>query len=191
MDVDKPISVKNSFPTVRECDICGRTFDSGKAFGGHRKWHFHKSKKVKVSNRDNCNDDSDHKFICCICKKQFSSKNSLFGHMRAHPKRPWKGVSFPTHFSSLNSDDDDNDNDDSDDDDYDNDYYDNNHDNSDCDTSDNREIAQGENHTHAIGLEKFTTPSWLKKDVRGRECVGAYGAAETLVYLSANCTLAK
>ena len=36
----------------------------------------------------------------------------------------------------------------------------------------------------AIDLSTVTCPSWLKTDVRGRKCIGAYEAAETLAYLS-------
>ncbi|XP_010558889.1 PREDICTED: zinc finger protein AZF1 [Tarenaya hassleriana] len=32
---------------------------------------------------------------CCICGKVFLTKHSLFGHMRRHPDRSWKGIRPP------------------------------------------------------------------------------------------------
>ncbi|XP_057954078.1 zinc finger protein ZAT9-like [Malania oleifera] len=33
--------------------------------------------------------------VCCVCKKSFRSPKSLFGHMRSHPERSWRGVKPP------------------------------------------------------------------------------------------------
>ncbi|KAK7401037.1 hypothetical protein VNO78_12349 [Psophocarpus tetragonolobus] len=188
---------KSPSPMLRECDICGKTFNSGKALGGHRRSHFQKQqKKVKVrftsksgdsSIRANCDyDDDDGKRVCCICKKEFPTKNSLFGHMRSHPERSWRGVSPPSDkhfsspsscsFSSVNSDSLGKNKDEYDDDDED-DYV----------EDGNRVFALDEYDTDSdvTDLSQFTSPSWGKKDVRGRNCIGGYEAAETLAYLSA------
>ncbi|KAK7401069.1 hypothetical protein VNO78_12381 [Psophocarpus tetragonolobus] len=173
MDDDDVNAAKNPSLTVRECDICGKTFGSGKAFGGHRRSHFLKKKKRKVGftskgddNSNNSDDDSDEeeeeKNICCICKKEFPSKNSLYGHMRAHSKRSWRGVSPPTHSSLISI------------------YV-----GDDLVWDGSNVISSYEHHIDAIDLEKFTSPSWLKKDVRGRGCIGIYEVAETLAHFSA------
>nr|KYP37270.1 Zinc finger protein 1 [Cajanus cajan] len=210
---DEAIAVKIASPTMRECDICGKIFSSGKALGGHRRSHFQKhQKKVKVrftnpskagdssNTRANCDDDdddtNDDKNICCICKKEFPTKNALFGHMRSHPERSWRGVSPPTHnkhssssspsysYSSHNSDSmektmKDHDYDDGD----------GNGDGDDCVGGGNTLIAPDEHdHTEAIDLSSFILSTWQKKDKRGRKCIGGIEAAETLVYL---CTHAR
>ncbi|KAK7401061.1 hypothetical protein VNO78_12373 [Psophocarpus tetragonolobus] len=177
MDVDEVISTGNPFPTVRECDICGKKFESGKSLGGHRRSHFLKKKKVKVgstskagdsSNRANSDDDHDdendnNKFICVICQKKFSIRNSLSAHMRVHRVRSVKSVSRVTRSSSsLISN-----------------YVDD-----DTFHGDSTVIASEEHHIDAIDLETYTSPSWVKKDVRGRGYLGVYKAAETLTYLS-------
>ncbi|KAG4969861.1 hypothetical protein JHK85_036282 [Glycine max] len=197
---DEATAAKSPSPMLRECNICGKVFSSGKALGGHRRSHFQKhQKKVKVrftnhsskagdssniNRANNCDYDADDdgKRICCICKKEFPTKNALFGHMRSHPERSWKGVSPPTRspnknssssslssytFSSQNSDSMEKNMEEYRDDDY-----------VDC-------VGGGGGNIVIIDLSTFTSPSWLKTDVRGRKCIGAYEAAETLTYLSA------
>ncbi|XVE59882.1 hypothetical protein DITRI_Ditri05aG0082900 [Diplodiscus trichospermus] len=39
--------------------------------------------------------EGNEKVSCCICKKDFRSKKSLFGHMRNHPERSWRGIRPP------------------------------------------------------------------------------------------------
>lgn len=182
----------SSLSTIRECDICGKMFNGGKALGGHRRSHFHKSnKKVKVrspsmNNKSNCtnNDDGDdERTVCCICNKKFPTKSSLCGHMRSHPERSWRGVSPPTllalkassssslSYSSLNSDSMEKNRHVSDDADGNNGDYDSGR------GGGNNAIAPS---NPTIDLSKFTSPSWLKKDIRGRDSIGAIEAAETL-----------
>lgn len=193
---------ENPSPKLSTCDICFRSFSCGKALGGHRRSHFMKhqqQKKVKTRLTDNhsskpgdsnirviCDfDDDDGKHICCICKKEFPTKNALFGHMRSHPERPWRGVSPPTQknssspssssyyyssSSSLNSDSIEKNKEDHDVDDG-------------CDGGDGV-IASHEHHTNLVDLLRLTSPSWLRKDTRGRNSIGGYQAAETLFYMS-------
>eukprot|EP00256_Glycine_max_P051133 XP_006607097.1 zinc finger protein ZAT2-like [Glycine max] len=193
-ELESPSAAKSPSRTVCECNICGKVFSSGKALGGHRRSHFQKhQKKIKVrftnhsskqagdtSNNikraRNCDYDTvdDGKRVCCICKKEFPTKNALFGHMRSHPERSWRGVSPPTHFpnknsssssslsssfsfSSHNSDSMEK-NMEGDRDDYDECVG----VGAVCDGGGNR----------AIDLSTVTCPSWLKTDVRGRKCIG-------------------
>ncbi|KAM1998467.1 hypothetical protein ACFX1R_006845 [Malus domestica] len=110
---------------TRFCEVCGKGFSSGKALGGHMRIHIqadrelfnqsHKnmiSSKPKISkpnNSDvgssnaggvvgiggNSNSISDMKPVCCVCGKNFPSMKSLFGHMRSHPEREWRGIQPP------------------------------------------------------------------------------------------------
>ncbi|QCD79272.1 zinc finger protein 572-like [Vigna unguiculata] len=199
-EVESMADEENPSPKLSTCDICFKTFGCGKALGGHRRSHFMKQqqqKKVKTRFTDNhaskpggdsnirviCDfDDDDGKHICCICKKEFPTKNALFGHMRSHPERPWRGVSPPTQknssspsssyyhspSSSLNSD-----------------SMEKNKEDHDADDGGHRLISPDEQHRrNEIDLSLCTSPSWLCKATRGRSSTGAYEAAETLFYMS-------
>ncbi|XP_022754082.1 uncharacterized protein LOC111302427 [Durio zibethinus] len=39
--------------------------------------------------------EGNEKVSCCICKKDFRSMKSLFGHMKNHPERSWRGIRPP------------------------------------------------------------------------------------------------
>ncbi|XVF04872.1 hypothetical protein REPUB_Repub05bG0122500 [Reevesia pubescens] len=39
--------------------------------------------------------EGNEKVSCCICNKDFRSLKSLFGHMRNHPERSWRGIRPP------------------------------------------------------------------------------------------------
>ncbi|XP_031491354.1 zinc finger protein ZAT4-like [Nymphaea colorata] len=41
--------------------------------------------------------------VCVLCKKEFPSLKSLFGHMRCHPGRDWRGIQPPERFQSSPS----------------------------------------------------------------------------------------
>ncbi|GAB4849836.1 hypothetical protein Ancab_004634 [Ancistrocladus abbreviatus] len=40
---------------------------------------------------------------CSLCNKSFPSQKSLFGHMRCHPDRGWRGMLPPSHLAAKNS----------------------------------------------------------------------------------------
>ncbi|KAG2327327.1 hypothetical protein Bca52824_010055 [Brassica carinata] len=127
------------------CVICSKQFSSGKAYGGHVRIHSSEysnnkgktKKKMKTKKRkiglvnkekekekeiDLIRADVERKIIrCCLCGKEFQTMHSLFGHMRRHPDRSWKGIRPPIpeklNLSFLDDDDDDDENDHEDDDD--------------------------------------------------------------------------
>lgn len=37
----------------------------------------------------------ENKNTCCICRKNFQTGKALYGHMRVHPNRGWKGIRPP------------------------------------------------------------------------------------------------
>ncbi|KAL3637574.1 hypothetical protein CASFOL_018742 [Castilleja foliolosa] len=90
----------------RVCHICHKSFGSGKALGGHMRIHVQKKKnKFKKQENTFINDglyfDGDdvmnkEQIICTICRKEFRSMKSLYGHMRCHPDRDWRGINPPS-----------------------------------------------------------------------------------------------
>ncbi|KAL1208868.1 Zinc finger protein ZAT2 [Cardamine amara subsp. amara] len=97
------------------CVICNKQFSSGKAYGGHVRIHSieysnkGKIKKMKMKKKrksdvvkkekeketDLIRADVEGKIKCCLCGKEFQTLPSLFGHMRRHPDRSWKGIRPP------------------------------------------------------------------------------------------------
>ncbi|ESQ50056.1 hypothetical protein EUTSA_v10002171mg [Eutrema salsugineum] len=99
------------------CVICDKQFSSGKAYGGHVRIHSSdynnkgKTKKMKMKKKrkigmvkkekekekelDLVRADVEGKIRCCLCGKEFQTMHSLFGHMRRHPDRSWKGIRPP------------------------------------------------------------------------------------------------
>ncbi|KAF8107526.1 hypothetical protein N665_0120s0046 [Sinapis alba] len=113
------------------CCACGKSFTSGKALGGHKRLHMLRTRKfsmvrpkmVSAGLVGRYDERGDFEVDCCVCHKKFTSKKALYGHMRFHPDRGWKGV-LPPHdhplgnlsSSTISTDDYDNDDDDGDDD---------------------------------------------------------------------------
>ncbi|XP_021905973.1 zinc finger protein ZAT9 [Carica papaya] len=100
----------------RVCQDCGRVFSSGKAFGGHKRIHVQAAKKsqklmnlvvnkndlpnldrqlVLAGSKDHKKNGVEEEVSCAICGKAFVSMKALFGHMRFHPDRGWRGVHPP------------------------------------------------------------------------------------------------
>lgn len=105
----------SSSPTTRICNICNRGFGSGKALGGHMRMHVQARNKElleKLNNATTTSTNTTRDIIaktnesfsiteegeptCYVCKKTFLSMKSLFGHMRSHPERDWRGIQPPT-----------------------------------------------------------------------------------------------
>ncbi|XP_006346239.1 zinc finger protein ZAT2 [Solanum tuberosum] len=104
-DEDEIIPKDNDDNKKRICRVCKKGFSSGKALGGHMRIHVQSSKKEKSKPRgeeqvdvENCNNDQLVP-ICKVCGKIFPSMKSLFGHMRSHPERAWRGI-LPPHLKS-------------------------------------------------------------------------------------------
>lgn len=84
------------------CCECGKRFMSGKALGGHKRIHVLQTRKFSmvrpkmVSGMVGRSERScELEVACCVCYKKFTSMKALYGHMRFHPDRGWKGVLPP------------------------------------------------------------------------------------------------
>lgn len=86
---------------LRTCDECGKQFTSGKALGGHKRACLQKKniQKQKVKNVVSVKLDGDQTsaglHMCYVCHQNFRSLKSLYGHMRKHPDREWRGIQPP------------------------------------------------------------------------------------------------
>ncbi|GFS45223.1 hypothetical protein Acr_00g0094970 [Actinidia rufa] len=107
---------KNDEPRV--CSVCNKGFSSGKALGGHMRVHVQQAhlkdekppKKSKATtNYHHCNASESlrspriDKPTCTLCGKDFPSMKALFGHMRCHPEREWRGIQPPSHTRTKDS----------------------------------------------------------------------------------------
>ncbi|PIN06126.1 hypothetical protein CDL12_21320 [Handroanthus impetiginosus] len=94
------------------CKECRKSFNSGKALGGHLSTAHVQSKKDYSFVKLNFNGKRGHNSLgspagkyCVICGREFPSRKALFGHMRSHPERQWRGMDPPP--AELESSDDD------------------------------------------------------------------------------------
>ncbi|CAI9781330.1 unnamed protein product [Fraxinus pennsylvanica] len=122
---DKPLRGKSESPNMKKsteeedmkdgskamdhcCVECKKRFSSGKALGGHismahvqakrdlsPKKLKSKTKRLKKPVGSSSPSDYGGKNICKICWKDFPTKRSLFGHMKCHPDRAWRGMEPP------------------------------------------------------------------------------------------------
>jgi hypothetical protein len=101
----------------RICNICDKAFSSGKALGGHMRMHVQaRNKDLLQKNQKQlataaaAADDLSTTIppkannatvsilgepTCYVCGKNFPTMKALFGHMRSHPGRPWRGILPP------------------------------------------------------------------------------------------------
>ncbi|GLT83777.1 hypothetical protein SLE2022_020480 [Rubroshorea leprosula] len=99
------------------CEFCFKQFTNGKAYGGHKRIHLQplisKQEGPQIEDQSNpqpqpsyhaMNDVTETKQIrCSLCFRFFKSWKSLFGHMRAHPERYWRGINPPPSFTNINN----------------------------------------------------------------------------------------
>ncbi|KAK8604969.1 hypothetical protein V6N13_082431 [Hibiscus sabdariffa] len=95
------------------CPVCSKAFTSGKALGGHIRIHMNNNgrhrriskpkRRISTKHADEAvNDEEDDEVVsCCVCNKEFKSMKSLFGHMRNHPERSWRGIRPPSDKNSC------------------------------------------------------------------------------------------
>ncbi|KAL1558311.1 zinc finger protein ZAT1-like [Salvia divinorum] len=83
------------------CRECNRSFSSGKALGGHMSSaHVQANKdysmrKAASSSSKSKSSPGSPSAVCRLCDRAFQSQKSLFGHMRCHPDRDWRGMEPP------------------------------------------------------------------------------------------------
>lgn len=85
------------------CKECNKSFSSGKALGGHMSSAHvqankdYSGKKLSSGKRKlpAASNSGSPEINCGLCGRVFQSHKSLFGHMRCHPERDWRGMDPP------------------------------------------------------------------------------------------------
>ncbi|CAH8392197.1 unnamed protein product [Eruca vesicaria subsp. sativa] len=114
-DGAKSINLEGEEEKKHICSECGKRFKSGKALGGHKRIHVLEARKFSMVRpkmvvsggevgRSETSERDDFEVDCCVCHKKFTSMKALYGHMRFHPDRGWKGVLPPHHHHPLGDD---------------------------------------------------------------------------------------
>lgn len=97
---------------TRVCETCNKGFSNGKALGGHMRMHYQEQKtqnqKLALGRKNHKSTDFGNNVdlispVCYVCHKEFRSMKSLFGHMRSHPQRDWRGINPPPNSIAKNS----------------------------------------------------------------------------------------
>ncbi|KAM7251188.1 hypothetical protein ACFE04_023071 [Oxalis oulophora] len=134
MKIKLKIPIKGNNNTIRICKECGKVFASGKALGGHRRIHVQAARKMEESLRlmkaagggggEEADQDQDHDHLypsefmmkvntsghgpitCFVCNngRRFATIKGLYGHMRSHPEREWRGINPPEEIGKFSSD---------------------------------------------------------------------------------------
>ncbi|KAK9282570.1 hypothetical protein L1049_005491 [Liquidambar formosana] len=104
---DQPQSPTEKAEPSWVCKVCNKGFSSGKGLGGHMRIQLQPNKEgAALLNRTQypvlkkhvhvADDDlNSKKPTSSLCGKDFPSMKSLFGHMRCHPEREWRGIQPP------------------------------------------------------------------------------------------------
>ena len=88
----------------RSAGFASETNDQETLVSGKAEEKKKKQKKQKKDEPAQENMDHDHKGgrisrngsnICPVCSRDFMSQKALFGHMRSHPERQWRGIQPP------------------------------------------------------------------------------------------------
>ncbi|ESQ42818.1 hypothetical protein EUTSA_v10015446mg [Eutrema salsugineum] len=165
------------------CCECGKRFKSGKALGGHKRIHVLEARKLAMvrpkmeSGVVGRSDQRDELEVdCCVCHKKFTSMKALYGHMRFHPDRGWKGVLPPPHplgySSSSTLSIDDHDHGEFISSDYDDDDYDDNDKDEDDDDDENSELWDNHWESENVVDLKESIKGWGKRARRSVFKVG-------------------
>ncbi|WJX11129.1 hypothetical protein P8452_01774 [Trifolium repens] len=89
-----PCSSLHGLTRMFKCDLCGKSFSSGNALGGHKTSHRSQNLLRSLCSSPCRHHGEKQKHCCHVCRKVFPSDKALYGHMRSH-KRDGKNVIHP------------------------------------------------------------------------------------------------